>query len=208
MKRNPTNPKSSTIAGALALASAALLSLGCASNPNAKGTVDAMGSFGIEMAKGKDSIDSAVRALDALPVGSPDGLKSRYQTYTKSFDALDAQAKIVREHADKMKSEGDAYFKAWEGNKTPAAERQAELGASYAKIKEEMAAAKEGFAPFFASLKDINSYLSLDLSPKGLETVAPLIAKAKDNGANVKTRLDAVMTQVNSVRGMLETKAR
>jgi hypothetical protein len=85
------------------------------------------------------------------------------------------------------------------------AERRAELAASYAKIKADMALAKEQFAPFLASLKDIEGYLSLDPSLKGVQAMATFVAKAKDNGAQVKSHIDAVLAQVNSVRGMLDT---
>ena len=85
-------------------------------------------------------------------------------------------------------------------------ERRAELTAAYAKIKEDMAPAKEEFTPFLASLKDIESYLKVDPSMKGINSMADLVKKAKDNGAQVKSRIDAVLVQVNSVRGMLSTK--
>jgi hypothetical protein len=195
-------------AAALALATAALLSLSCASNPDATATVDAMGKFGVEMAKGKDAIDDTLRKLDALTASTGEGVKGRLQEYSKSCDALDKQATVVREHADKMKSEGDAYFKEWEGNKNYSSERHTELMSSYAKIKDDMAAARDQFKPFLASLKDVESYLKLDPTPTGVQSVATVAKRAKDEGVQVKARIDAVLNQVNSVRGMLSAKSR
>ena len=60
--------------------------------------------------------------------------------------------------------------------------------------------------PFLASLKDVQSYLSLDLSRKGLDSVKDLAKKARANGDVVKSRIDAVVQQTNAVRGMLATK--
>jgi hypothetical protein len=55
-------------------------------------------------------------------------------------------------------------------------------------------------------LKDIQSYLKVDPSTKGINSMGELVKKAKDHGAQVNASIDAVLTQVNSVRGMLSTK--
>jgi hypothetical protein len=68
-----------------------------------------------------------------------------------------------------------------------------------------MALAKEEFLPFQASLKDIQSYLSLDMSLKGVNSMSGMVGKAKESGAAVKSRLDDVLARLNSVRGMLAT---
>jgi HPr kinase/phosphorylase len=54
------------------------------------------------------------------------------------------------------------FFKEWEAPKGMTPERRSELTASYAKIKTDMAAAKEEFTPFLASSKDIQNYLKLE----------------------------------------------
>ena len=189
----------------VALAGTLAVSSGCASGPDAKGTVDSMSAFGNEVAKVKDSIDNAVRALEGV-VNSPAGdLKANFEAYTKSVKALEEQSKVVQRHADDMKAKGDEFFKEWETSKTVTPERRSELAAAYAKIKEDIVLAREKFTPYLASLKDIDSYLSLDLSIKGLNSVSELVKKAKDNGAQVKSRIDSVLVQLNSVRGMLST---
>jgi len=64
----------------------------------------------------------------------------------------------------------------------------------------------EQFTPFLKSLKDIESYLALDLSPTGIKAMGDLAKQARDNGDKVKSSIDAVLVQVNSVRGMLSTR--
>jgi Protein of unknown function (DUF2959) len=182
------------------------LPTGCASSPDAKSTVGSMSTFGVETAKVKDSIDGSVKSLEVVVGSQPGDIKSNFDAYAKSVKALDRQAKVVRERANEMKVMGDEFFKGWEPPASVSPERRAELTASYAKIKEDMTLAKEDFAPFLNSLKDIESYLRLDLSLKGIHSTADLVKKAKDDGARVKSRIDAVLSQLNSVRGMLSTK--
>lgn len=181
------------------------LSSGCSSSPDAQETVDSMNAFGVEVARAKDSIDHSLKALEDV-VGTEAGdIQANFDAYTKSVAALNKQSNVVRKRAEEMKAMGDGFFKDWEPEDvTP--ERRAELTASYAKIKADMARAKEQFTPFLASLKDIESYLKLDLSPTGISSMGALEKKAKDAGAAVKSSIDAVLVQMNSVRGMLSTK--
>lgn len=194
------------VALSLAVVCAVATHSGCASSPDAKETVDSMGDFGHEVAKVKDSLDSALNALDAVVASQPAEISANVTMYSKTVSALDAQSKVVKSRAEEMRSKGDEFFKEWEAPEGMSPERRAELTSSYAKIKENMAATKEGFTPLLASLKDIESYLKVDPSTKGIGAMGALVKKAKDDAAHVKTRVDAVLDQVNSVRGMLSTK--
>jgi hypothetical protein len=184
------------------------VSTGCASSPDAKTTVDNMGNFGTETAKAKDSIDATLGALNALVATKATDLKVPFETYSKSVAALDEQAALIRERADEMKAKGDEFFAEWETDTSTdvSPERRAELSAAYGKIKEDMAEAGMHFTPFLASLKDIQSYLKLDLTPTGISSVSELVTKANSDGAQVKSDIDGVLVQLNKVRGMLSTK--
>jgi hypothetical protein len=184
----------------------------CSSAPDASATVDSMGSFGVATAKAKDSIDDTIKALETLVATAPADLKARLESYSKCLAALDEQAKVVRGHADEMKASGDAFFKEWESGASEASasvnpERRTQLSASYSRIKDDMTLARDEFTPFLASLKDIESYLTLDPSQQGINSMVNLVKTAKANGAKVKSRIDAVLMQMNSVRGMLSTRS-
>lgn len=179
---------------------------GCASSADAKSAVDSMSSFGLEVAKVKDSIDSALKGLESVVGSQPADVRANIAAYSKSVDALDGQAKVVKNRADEMKSKGDEFFKEWEPPKSVTKERRAELTSSFGKIKTDMAAAKDAFAPFLASLKDVQGYLKVDPSTTAASSMTELVQKAKDAGTQVKSHIDAVLNQVNSVRGMLPTK--
>jgi hypothetical protein len=190
---------------ALAFAGALALSTGCSSSPDTKGTVDSMSAFGVEFAKVKDSIDDAVKSLERVVNTQPSELKPNFEVYRKSVKELEDQSQVVKARADEMKAKGDQFFKDWESSKTVSPERRSELAASYGKIKEDAVVARDAFTPFLNSLKDIDRYLSLDLSLKGVNSMSDLVKSAKDHATKVKSRIDAVLVEVNSVRGMLST---
>lgn len=198
-----------SVAFQVSLVSTMALLCGCASSgPDARETVDSMSAFGNETAKAKDTINNTVKSLETLTASQAADVKPNSDAYTKAVNALDVQAKLVKANADKMKANGDLFFKDWEGSETITPERRAELSASYAKLRADMAAAKERFVPFMASLKDIQSYVSLDPTLKGINSMGALVQKAKDNSVAVNSQLDAVLIDLNSVRGMLSTKSK
>jgi hypothetical protein len=181
---------------------------GCSSGPDATETIDSLGRFGQETARISDSVDSALKALEAL-VGTPgEDLKTPFQAYAKNVDALDAQSKVVKAHAADLKAKGDGFFKEWEADtaETVTPERRKALADAYGKIKSESIKARDGFEPFLASLKDIKGYLALDLTRKGVESMKELTGKARTAGTGVRDSIFAVVQQTNLVRGMLPAK--
>lgn len=181
---------------------------GCASGPDAAGTIESMGQFGTEVAKVSDGIDAALAALEALTGAQGDDLKGSFDAYTKSVSALEEQADKVRDLASELKARGDEFFAEWEADETSevSPERRAKLSASYGQIEQSMSAAAKDFDPFLASLKDIQKFLKLDLTRRSLGSLSDVVTEAREHGAQVKSSIGKVLENVNSVRGMLSAK--
>ena len=190
----------------IAAAGAFTVPFGCASTPEASETVESMNAFGLQVAKVKDSIDHTLTALDDVVGTEASEIRTNFEAYSKSVAALDKQAEVVSKRAEEMQTMGDEFFEEWETPENMTPERRSQLNASYAKIKQDMAVAKDQFTPFQKSLEDIESYLKMDLSPTGISSIGELVKKAKADGTRVKSHIDAVLVQVNSVRGMISTK--
>ena len=164
--------------------------------------------FGGEIAKVSDNIDATLASLDALVETEGDDLATPFEAYAKSVKALEEEANGVRELAKEMEARGDEFFAEWETDETsevsPA--RRSKLTDAYRQIKESTTAAGAAFDPFLASLKDIESYLKLDLTRRSLASLTEVVAEGRTNGAEVKSLISKVLQEVNSVRGMLSTK--
>ena len=187
-----------------------LVAPGCSSSPDATSTVDSMGKFGVETAKVNDEIDGTLKALDTLVTTQGEDLKTPFAEYSSRVTALEEQAKVVGEHAREMEARGNEFFAEWEADaesETVSPERRARLSQAYAKIKDDAIQARDAFHPFLGSLKDVHGYLKLDLSRRGVEGVKEIAKKAKTDGDKVKAKIESMLQQVNSVRGMLSTKA-
>lgn len=192
-----------SVAFRVMIVAAVALSFGCSSSPTAKDTAASMSAFGNEIARAKDSLDSATKSLEKLTASQASDIQGNLDSYTRSIQALDAEASTVKGLADKMKADGDKFFKDWRGAEHITPDRRNELSASYARVKESMATAKESFAPLLASFKDVQGYVSLDPTLAGIQSMSPMVQKAKDNSTRVKSQLDALLKELNGVRGML-----
>jgi hypothetical protein len=197
--------------GTIFFAAVVLSITGCGSSPDATEAVDSMGKFGIETAKVNDGIDAALESLDSLVTTQGDDLKTPFQAYSSQITALEEQAQVVKAQAQEMEAKGDEFFTAWEADTSSeggvSPERRARLGQAYAKIKNDLIGARDAFQPFLGSLKDVQGYLKLDLSRNGLASVKDVAAKARADGDKVKARIESVLREINSVRGMLSTSA-
>jgi len=181
---------------------------GCSSGPDATETIDSLGKFGQETARISDGVETALKSLEALVATPGEDLKTPFQAYAKSVDALEAQAKVVKTHAADLQAKGNDFFKAWEADaaETVTPERRAKLADAYVKIKSDSIKVRDGFDPFLAALKDVKGYLALDLTRKGVDSMKDQTAKARTAGTGVKASIASVVQQTNYVRGMLPAK--
>ena len=179
----------------------------CSSTPESDGAAaatESMEAFNLSTVKVRDGIDQTIASLNTLVGSSGEEVKASFAAFKKNLADLEKNAEVVREEAAEMKSRGDAYFKDWEaGSSGMSTERHDELAKAYLTIKQDMTKAKDQFQPFLASLKDVQGYLGLDLTAQGLQGAAPLAKTATTQGGELKGSIEAVLQQVNSVRGMI-----
>ena len=165
---------------------------------------ESMQAFNASMIETRDGISATIESLNALMTASGNAVKPAFAAFKEDLADLHGRAEAVRAEAAAMKERGDEYFQGWEaGSSSISPERHDQLATAYSTIKQAMTRARAEFEPFLASLDDVESYLSLDLTKDGLEGAEPLADAATDKGAQVKAQLDAVLQQVNAVRGMI-----
>jgi hypothetical protein len=107
-----------------------------------------------------------------------------------------------------MKAKGQAYFQQWEQEMTNvnsaeirqlAEERKAKLQTSFDNIKNTTEPAREQFVAWLDHLKDLQKFLSQDITLSGVEAAKEPIAKAKTEGLAVQQSLEKVISELNTV---------
>ena len=151
-------------------------------------------------------IDATAASLDSLVrAGQPD-LKKSFDTYSDNLAKLDSNGKKVLKHVEEMKLRNKEYFAEWEKQgdnytnpeiRELSEERRNKLADIYAQVHSAGGGIKIAYLAYLSDLKQIQIYLSNDLTPKGVETIAPVANKTTQE-------LDALRASINPVISALD----
>ena len=153
-------------------------------------------------------IDATGGSLDSLMVvGAPD-LKKPFDAYSKNLDQLDSEGKRTIKRMDDMKARNTAYFAEWEKQgdtytnpqiRELSDERRVKLAAIYAQVPEAGVGIKGAYNAYLIDLKEIQRYLSNDLTPKGLDAIAPVASKSIQDREALKTSFVPLLAALDAI---------
>jgi hypothetical protein len=157
----------------------------------------------------KGQVGKTLEALNGVVASGNGGdSKAAFKKYSDEMKATQKQIDKTKSYAQKMKEQGQAYFKDWEEKmgtmtnpelKQKATARRAELQAEYEKIQGNITQAKETGSKFWKDLQDLQKYYATDLSPKGIAGSADMVTKANADGKVVDGLFDQVVAAVDQV---------
>ena len=116
-----------------------------------------------------------------------------------------------------MKKRGKEYFAEWEkeGNKYKnpqiqelSDQRRLELGTIYDKIAENSVGVKESYKVYLSDIRELQIYLSNDLTTKGIETITPVSNRIVNNGYNLKYALSNLQQAIDKAREEMDQSGR
>jgi len=151
------------------------------------------------------SLDSLVRA------GQPD-LKKAFDTYSDAVAELDSQGKKVLKHIDEMKARSTEYFAEWEKQgetytnpqiRELSDERRNKLAEIYARVPAAGAGIKRAYLAYLVDLKEIQTYLSNDLTQDGVIAITPVAEKSDQDAEALKISLEPVLTALDEINAEL-----
>lgn len=193
-----------------------ILAAGCSSTPQGQKrsakTIDTLAKVQTEMQKGIGQVDASLAALENLASNPQGDLAGAYKNYRKQVDTLEAMAKKVASRNQSMRARAKEYFAAWEKDSAQiksdsirkvSAARNIAAKASFDKMVAEVAKGKEAFTPLMEELRDIELYLSNDLTTAGVRACKPLAEQAVADGGAVKIALQNVMAELARIKAEL-----
>jgi hypothetical protein len=164
--------------------------------------------FRDEIVDVKKAVDTTMAALDKIVAQATVDPRKAFKAFDSSVPKIDSAAAKAKKRADDMRERGKEYFDKWEkelaGVNNPeirklAEERKVKLQATFGNIKTTMEPARDQFNAWLAPLKDLQKYLSQDLTISGIDAAKDLIAKSKKQGMEVQQTLDKVIAELNTV---------
>lgn len=157
-------------------------------------------------------IDATAASLDSLIAADTSDLKKSFDSYSDNLAKLDSEGKRVSKRAEELKSQSKEYFAEWEKQgdtftnpeiRKLSAERRNNLAETYARVPAASAGIKETYDTYLMDLKDIQRFLSIDLTPKGIEGITPLAKKSVQNLDALKRSLQPVLAALDEIKAEL-----
>lgn len=191
--------------------------LGCATTPHQRAVKaqSDMYSAQTEFLKTKSHIDGTMTTLNGLSQEAGTDLPKQYNELVTGINGIESQFKKALKEVDNVHKESDAYFKEWEKEiasimnpdiKKRSEERRSTLLESYNKISSTIQPAEEAYIAFLSNLRDIETFLKMDLTPKGIASISDIISKSQADAITVNERIDAVTAELNRVAAEMPSK--
>jgi hypothetical protein len=171
-----------------------------------------MNALKAEILSVKDQIAKTVPALNQVVEAANADPRAAYETFRREFENTKRQSGRVRHRADEVKRQGQAYFHAWEAQFDKVADpetrerfekRKTELAAQYDKIEEYAQRVEADYDAFMQDLNDIQLVLGVDLTRKGIQSVADLATKVTQDSKTIEGYLDRYVTILDGVMAEL-----
>lgn len=192
-----------TKANLIALAAVAGLALalaGCASSGYQKGTKTAenIQAAANRIAALPGGIDQTLAALDDLVQKPQADLRPQFKKFSSELANMTSEAKAIADARRGMGGQGKEFFAKWdeelakihnEDIKARSQSRKAEVQQKLQAIKQSYGEAEVSFKPFLADLKDVEKFLSVDLTTDGVSAMKGTAAKATRDSGSLKRNL-------------------
>jgi hypothetical protein len=200
----------STVFTLTILAGAALLS-GCASSSGYKQadkTGAGIAEFREEIVNGKKAIDATMKSLGEIATTANTDPRKAFGQYSKDVSNLESAAAKIRKRGQTMQEQGQAYFTQWEKQlaevnnpeiRNLAAQRRAKLQETFDSVRKYTEPLKDQFDPWMSDLKDLQKYLSNDLTIAGVDAAKGLFSKTTNEGLEVQKSMDALVAELNTI---------
>jgi hypothetical protein len=199
---------------ALLAAGAAAAAAGCATKgyERSANTAEQVRAVGASVEGLRKQSETALASMNAL-LGQPrDGLRDKFEAFSREVDALASAEASYRGSVQSMKRSAADRFQTWEqessqiGNadmRAKSGERRNEVMGIYktCETAAEELAAQAG--PFVTDLLDLRKVLSIDLTPGGIDAATDLSGKVRDGNKKVDSASKPVVSAVEKAADAL-----
>ncbi|MDR3579598.1 MAG: DUF2959 family protein [Oryzomonas sp.] len=151
-------------------------------------------------------IDATRATLEDLIKPDQNDMKKAYDAYTENVVKMEKLGKQLDTHTEKMRVKGNDYFAEWESSYTNpeirelSERRRIEIREGYVKISEASIGVKGTLKSYLTDIREIQKYLSNDLTPQGIESIRPVAQRALTDGDNLKETVKPVLAAIDRVK--------
>ncbi|MBU4179957.1 MAG: hypothetical protein KJ625_08480 [Actinobacteria bacterium] len=188
-----------------------LLLPGCATTGSgrAEKTTAKMEVVDSEIRQAVVQIDATGLSLEKLITPGLSDTKGAFETYSGNVVKMERLGEKLIKHTDEMSVRGKDYFAEWEkqGNtytnpqiRELSEQRRSDLNTVYRKISESSIGVKGWFIAYMRDIKEIQSFLSTDLTDKGIASITPVARKAINDGTVLRNAVLPVLSALDGAK--------
>jgi hypothetical protein len=154
-------------------------------------------------------VDDINAALNELIRPGQSDVKKAYDRYAEQVAKLQQLGKRLDQHTDEMRTRGRDYFEEWEKQggsfsnpeiRQLSEQRRSDLSQAYAGVTQASIGAKSDLDGFINDHKNIQTYLSNDLTPKGLASISGVAQSALQDGQKLKDSVQPVLSAIDAAK--------
>lgn len=132
--------------------------------------------------------------------------------FSREVERLQVESVQIRARGQAIRARGDAYFERWHQNMVQvedpklrdlAESRRPLLQQSFLEIKRLSQEGREAFELFLSELRQLRTQLERDPSSIGATPAKELVKSATQNGTQVETSLEGIISELDSMQAML-----
>lgn len=191
---------------------AAFIVTGCASTGGMQRSEEVrttMDSIDKDIREATQQLNATETSLENLMRPNQTDIKKTFSAYKENVSKMESIEKDFAMHSDQLKSRGNDYFQEWEKDGSEynnpqiqklSEQRRAELGDIYGRIAENSIGVSEAFKTYVSDVKEIQSFLSNDLTAKGIDAITPTSRTVVSDGDSLKHALQDMQSAIQRAR--------
>ncbi|OGU00223.1 MAG: hypothetical protein A2079_00360 [Geobacteraceae bacterium GWC2_48_7] len=154
-------------------------------------------------------IDATRASLEDLMNPGQTDMQTAFKAYTRNVEKMESIGKQLDNHSQKMTARGNDYFAEWEKQGSTytnpqirelSEQRRMELRDVYLKVPEASIGVRGNMNAYLADIRDIQKYLSNDLTPQGVQAIKPIAERAVKDGENLRESVRPVLAAIERAK--------
>lgn len=154
-------------------------------------------------------IDAVNSSLEELTRPRQPDIARAFEDYSDNVTQLERMVNNFESNLEEMKENGESYFDHWDERvseyenpeiRQRSNERRSELGETYDEVIVNTHGVDEAFRKYVSDAREIESYLSTDLTSRGVESIAQVADETIDQGDELRHELRNLQTAIETAR--------
>jgi prefoldin subunit 5 len=160
-------------------------------------------------------VDAVDASIDTL-LKADNSLNPAFERYARNVEEMERVGEELEQHADALRTQGFDYFAEWreqtaEVSNPDVAEisdqRHEETREAFTELTRSSANVKRTLQTYISDLRDIETYLSNDLTPAGVEAIQPVAEQAQKDGEALQQAIQPMINALNKARSTMDVSS-